>query len=196
MNAILLTNSAYFRLNWVSSALKLLPFQVGGAIRGCGLHLLAGCQLVQPFQVPSQTYQAPLTRSRSQTAQRELPESQHFLDDADHRLDRRLTQAVDGFANLSLKLVGHLDYQARIMRRWFGRLSKTLTPALVVWLTPRSDKGVNVPRFKVLDILGGKVDLVQRSCFGLTDLGRDGIDGGNRLVRVAGDCSKFGKGSG
>jgi len=122
-------------------ALQLPTFRAAGAVRGCyPLHALAGGQPVQPLQVPGQTYQTPLTRGRSQTAQRELPEPQYFLDDADHRLDRRLAQAVDGFANLSLKFVGHLDNQSRIIRRWFRRLGKTLAPALVVWLTSRGDE--------------------------------------------------------
>ena len=155
-------------------------------IRCCLLHALVRGQPRQPLQGPGETYQAPFARDRSQTTQRELPEPQFFFDDADHRLGRRLAQAVDSFAILSLKFVGHLDNLSRIIRRWFRPLGKTLAPAPVVCLTSRHDEWINRPGLKLLNISGGKVCTVQRSHFGLADLGRDGINGGNRLVRVDG----------
>ena len=159
--------------------LQLPIFRAAGAVRDCyPVHSLAGGQPVQPLQVPGQTHQTPFACCYCQTTQRELSEPQHFLDDADHWLNRRLAQAIDGLANLSLKLVGHLDNQARFIRRWFDRLGKTLAPALVVWFTSRGDEGIDRPGLKLLNVLGGKVDLVQRSRFGLADLGRDGIEVG------------------
>ena len=79
---MLLVNSAHFWPNWVSSTLNLPPIQRGGAVRGWGRYPLGGCQLMQPFQVPGQTDQAPLPSRSLQTAQRELPETQHLLDNA------------------------------------------------------------------------------------------------------------------
>jgi len=79
---MVLAKTAHFWPNWLAPTLNLPPVQTGGAIRGWGGHLLGGRQLVQPLQVPSQTDQAPLPSGSLQTTQRELAETQHFLDDA------------------------------------------------------------------------------------------------------------------
>ncbi len=50
---------------------------------------------VQPLQIEGHTDQTPLTPCRLFAAQRELAEAQHFLNDADHRLDRAFPQPVD-----------------------------------------------------------------------------------------------------
>src|SRR4030065_1811056 len=57
---------------------------------------LVAHQDVQPFQVPGQAHQAPLAGCSRQTPQRELAKAQDFLDDANHRFDSALAQAIDG----------------------------------------------------------------------------------------------------
>jgi len=64
---------------------------------------------MEALEIESQTDQTPLTGSSLFTAQGELAETQHLLDDPDHRLDRAFACAIDGFAQRGLELVGHLE---------------------------------------------------------------------------------------
>ncbi len=52
---------------------------------------------MQPLQIERQADQTPLATSGLLAAQRELAEAQHFLNNADHRLDRAFAQAINPF---------------------------------------------------------------------------------------------------
>jgi hypothetical protein len=150
---MVLAKLAHFWPNWMAPTFNLPPIQSGDAVRGWGSHHLGSCQLVEPLQVPGQTDQAPLPSRGLQTTQGELPEPQHLLDNANNRFNRGLAQAVNSFAQFSLKFVGHLDNRASVIRGWLRRLAKTFLPTTVMWLTPSSDEGLNLPGFQVLDVL-------------------------------------------
>ena len=55
---------------------------------------LSVLQRMQPFQVECNAYQSPLTCCGPQTTQRELPEPQNFLDDANDS-SRRVNMALN-----------------------------------------------------------------------------------------------------
>ena len=78
-----LANSTHIQLGQALLAPKAPLFQAIGAMRGDYGQSLAVHQHVQSFQVPGQAHQAPLTGGGVQTTQRELAETQNFLDDAD-----------------------------------------------------------------------------------------------------------------
>ena len=181
---MVLAKSVHFWPNWVSPTLNLPPLQRGDALRGRIGHHLGGHQLVQPLQVPGQTDKAPLPSGGLQPAQRELAESQDLFDNANDRLNRGLAPAVNGLAQVSLKLVGHLDDRASVIRGWLRRLGKTFLPAAVMGLTPGSNEGLNLPGFQVLDVLGGTVDFVQGCGFGVTNLRRNGIDRRDGFISI------------
>src|SRR5882672_6217807 len=66
-------------------------------------------QGMQPLQIERQTDQTPLASSGMLATQRELAKAQHFLNNANHRLDRAFAQAINRFPNRGLELVGHFD---------------------------------------------------------------------------------------
>ena len=64
---------------------------------------------MEALEIESQTDQPPLASSGLCTTQRELAETQHILDDPDHRFNRAFACRVDRFADCRLELVRHLD---------------------------------------------------------------------------------------
>src|SRR5712692_77778 len=64
---------------------------------------------MEALEIEGQTDQAPLASDGQFTAQGELAEAQHLLDDADHRLDGAFACPVDRFAQRGLELVCHLE---------------------------------------------------------------------------------------
>jgi hypothetical protein len=82
-----------FGLTSVVKALrKGLESSWGGQARRRGLAnsplvALRASQYVHPLNVPRERDQRPFRRDAGQPAQRELPESHHVLDDAEHRFD-------------------------------------------------------------------------------------------------------------
>jgi hypothetical protein len=127
------------------------------------LHLSTAQQHVQALQVEGQTDQAPLASHGGQAPQRELAKAQHFLDDPDHGLHRRLAQRVDGPADIGLQLVGHLDQRAGILGRRRRLCCKPCSPTLVVRFTARGDVGLNPTRGQLGDVLRAEVAIIQAS---------------------------------
>ena len=64
---------------------------------------------MEPLEIEGQADQTPLARGSFVPAQRELAETQHILDDPDHRFNSAFACRVDRFANCRLELVRHLD---------------------------------------------------------------------------------------
>ena len=126
---LLPANSACFRLNGP------LPrpdrVRISGSRREERQRELMAQQNMQSFQVERQADQTPFPRSGDQTPQRELAEAQHLFDNANHGLDRAFAQTIDGFANVCLKLVSHLDHGAGIVGRRCGLLGKAFLPIFV-----------------------------------------------------------------
>jgi hypothetical protein len=98
---------------------------------------------MEALEIERQTDQTPLTGSSLFTAQGELAETQHLLDDADHRFDRAFACAIDGFAQRRLELVGHLDLGAGVLGRWIRQRSKTLRPSGMMGITTRRNVGLD-----------------------------------------------------
>jgi len=66
------------------------------AMRTRGREISPSCsQYRHSFDIPSHRYQRPLPTHRLKTAQQELPEVHHRLDDAEHRLDCLLAKRVE-----------------------------------------------------------------------------------------------------
>ena len=79
------------------------------------------------FHIPCQTHQTPLTAHRHlcQSAQQELPEAHHRLDDADHRFDGLLAQGIGRTTCLCVQPVGHRLRRSRRAGGWSSRASAT-----------------------------------------------------------------------
>src|SRR5215211_2213447 len=118
--------------------------------RGPGLVLVSGLsparlaleQAMQPLQIERQTDQTPLARSRVLATQRELSESQHLFDDADHRLNCAFAQPVDRLPDRGCELVGHLDLGTGILGWRRMRPSKALPPTRMVPIASGRDIGI------------------------------------------------------
>src|SRR5205807_6229500 len=98
---------------------------------------------MEALQIESQTDQTPLASSSLGPTERELAEAQHLLDDADHRFDGAFASPVDGFAQCCLKLVGHLDQGARVLRRRTRQRRETLLPTRMMGITACGNVGVD-----------------------------------------------------
>src|SRR5712691_11818337 len=85
---------------------------------------------MEALEIEGQTDQAALTSGRLETAQRELAEAEHLLDDADHRFDGAFACAVDRFAQRRPELVGHFHLGAGTLRRRVRQRRESLLPGL------------------------------------------------------------------
>ena len=94
---------------------------------------------MEALEIEGQTDQAPLASGGQFTAQGELAEAQHLLDDADHRFDGAFASAVDRFAQRGLELVRHLDLGTRVLGWWIEQWREPLLPAGMMEITARRD---------------------------------------------------------
>jgi len=152
----------------------------GAAFSGCrhaeATPPLAGCQQhMQTLQIEGQAHQTPLACGRRQPPQRKLAEAQDFFDDANDRFHSALAQAVDGFANLGLELVSHLDRETGIFRRGCGQFGKIGFPTSVMRFASSGDVGVKAPCFTGSDVICAKVTIVHRRRIGRAQLSRNRV---------------------
>src|SRR3990172_5294779 len=95
------------------------------------------------LEIEGQTDQTPFARGGKQAAQGELTKAQHFFDEANHRLDGTLSQAIDGLTDLRLKLVRHFDLRAGVLR-WRDRpFREQGLPTLMMQFPTCGDVGFN-----------------------------------------------------
>src|SRR5258706_11629576 len=93
-------------------------------------------QGMQPLQIERQTDQTPLASSGMLATQRELAKAQHFLNNANHRLDRAFAQAINRFPNRGLELVGHFDRGTRVDGGAVKQGGEAFLPARMMRITP------------------------------------------------------------
>ena len=113
-----------------------------------------------------QIHQTPFTRSCCQATERELAGAQDFLDDANNRCDGIFAQAIDGFADLCLKLIGHLHHSTGIVSRRFWLLCEILAPTAMMRVTPGGNIRLNAAGLYVSNIVLTEVAIIQCSCVG------------------------------
>ena len=71
------------------------------------------------LQIPRQTNQRPFVLDVLQSAQQELAESHHRLDDAEHGFDGLLAQGIERQAGLRFQLVRHgRGFDVKRVWRW------------------------------------------------------------------------------
>src|SRR5438045_55879 len=133
---------------------------------------------MEALKIESQTDQTPLESRRLGSTQRELAETQHLLDNADHRFDGAFASPVDGFAYRCLELVSHLDQRASVLRQRIRQWRETL-------LRARDDGDHGPSRCRVRSRAWHtqsrwrtKLASVQRGRLRYAECRRDGLEGG------------------
>src|SRR5450759_5812441 len=103
------------------------------------------------LDIPCHRDQRPLALHGRQATQQELPEAHHRLDDAEYRLHRLLTQAVE-FAPLArLESMLHSVHRTgRLVQRW--RLGESVFPVRVMAIAPCRQQRFDLRRHATLNI--------------------------------------------
>ncbi len=116
---------------------------------------------MEALQMESQTDQTPLASRRQFSAQRELAEAEHLLDDADHRFDGAFACAVDGFAQGSPELVGHLHLGTRLFGWRVGQRREPLLPTRVMGIAASGDVRLDAPLLTCRQGCGARIPGIQ-----------------------------------
>src|SRR5258707_12998471 len=90
---------------------------------------------MEALEIEGQANQTPLASRGQFTAQGELAEAQHLLDEPDHRFDGAFAGPLDHLAQSRLELVGHPDQVARVVGRRIRQRRPTLFPDATMGLT-------------------------------------------------------------
>ncbi len=98
---------------------------------------------MQSLQIKRQTHQTPLARGGRFPSQRELAKAQHFLNNADHRLDRAFAQAINRFPQRGLELVGHFERGTRVVCGRLGQRGEAILPTRMMRIATRGNVGVD-----------------------------------------------------
>src|SRR5438105_2460650 len=125
---------------------------------------------MEALEIEGQTNSTPLTGSCLNTSQRELAETEHLFDDADHRFNGAFAYPIDGFAQGRPELVGHFYLDACVLRRWSRQGCETLLPTGMMGITPRGDVGLDAPLRTRLQGRGAEIPSIQCCCLGRADL--------------------------
>src|SRR6185369_10199238 len=99
----------------------------------------SGGQREHTLYVPAQVHKLPLALHLLQSAQAELSESHHRLDDPEHRLGRAFTQRVARSALGSFEAVTHADERISVVGQG-RRLLMPLARVRMMCLTSRGDE--------------------------------------------------------
>lgn len=151
---------------------------------------LVEIQGMQTLEIEGQTHQTPFSGNSQKAAQRELAETQDFLDNPDHGFNGAFAQAIDLLANLSLELVGHLYFGTGFVVWLLGQSSEKGVPIYMVRLTPGSNIGFDFSLLEGMNIGFTEVTVVQGSRFGFAQFGSNSIQGGHGLLLVIGMVGK------
>ena len=141
---------------------------------------------METLEIEGQTDQAPLASGGQFTAQGELAEAQHLLDDADHRFDGAFARPIDRFAQRRLELVGHLDQGARVLGRRIGQRRETLLPTGMMGITARRDRGLDATFLTRHQGGGAKIPSIQCRCLWRADHRGKSSEGRFGFLRVVG----------
>ena len=108
-------------------------------------------QYRHPFDIPCHRDQVPLSSHRAQPTQQELAEAHHRFDDAKHRLDCLLTQAIELASLNGLEAVLHPIHRAGRLGQC-RRFGESILPVRVMSIAPRSKQGCDLRLDTMLDV--------------------------------------------
>src|SRR5213078_1745891 len=141
---------------------------------------------MEALEIESQTDQTPLASGGLCTTQGELAETQHILDDPDHRFNRAFACRVDRFADCRLELVCHLDLGTGILRRRIGQWCETLVPTAMMGIATCGDVGLDAPSRTRAQCCRAKIASIQSGRLWCTDGRRDGLECGLGFLAIIG----------
>jgi hypothetical protein len=105
-------------------------------------------QGMQAFEIERQTHQTPFASRRRQASQRELAETEDFLDDPDDGFNGAFAQTINCLSDLGVEFVSHLDDGTRLVWGWFRLSLKKGVPIEMMGFASGGDIGFDAQVFQ------------------------------------------------